>query len=102
VEEVAQELGYSLVLWNVDTMDWRPEYEGRWVEHAMGQIVAQKENIVLAHDTIITTVANVGSLIANIQKLSDSRFIQYSETFAENDHGQVVRTFGCCFRQTGE
>jgi len=80
VDQVAQRLGYSLVFWNVDTLDWHPKYEGRWVEHAMEQIVTQKESIVLAHDRITTTVQKVGSLIADIRKLSGSRFIQYFET----------------------
>jgi len=79
VDRVAQELGYRSVFWNVDTLDWHPRYEGRWVEHAMEQILNQQESIVLAHDRIATTVAKVGSLIANIRKLSGSRFVQYSE-----------------------
>jgi len=79
VDRVAQELGYRSVFWNVDTLDWHTRYEGRWVEHAMEQILNQQDSTVLAHDRIATTVAKVGSLIANIRKLSGSRFIQYSE-----------------------
>lgn len=81
VDQVARKLGYSLVFWNVDTRDWHPKYEGCWVEHAMEQIVNQDDSIVLAHDRITATAENVGSLIANIRKLSDSRFMPYSEAF---------------------
>jgi peptidoglycan/xylan/chitin deacetylase (PgdA/CDA1 family) len=73
VDQVAQELGYTLVLWNVDTRDWRPEWEGRWVEHAMAQIMMRELSIVVAHDRLTTTVAEVGSLIAKIRKLGQDQ-----------------------------
>jgi len=99
VDQVAQELGYSLVLWNVDTLDWHPKYEGRWVKRAMEQIVTQEDSIVLAHDRISTTVAKVGSLITNIRKLSGSRFIQYSEAFSGK---RSLPSRSYLFRQSGE
>lgn len=81
VDEVARELGYRLVLWNVDSGDWDPKYQDCWVDHAMEQIATQRESVVLAHDSQTTTVAKVGTLIANIRELSDSSFIEYSEAF---------------------
>jgi peptidoglycan/xylan/chitin deacetylase (PgdA/CDA1 family) len=81
VDRVTKELGYRLVLWNVDSRDWDPSYQDRWVDHAMQQIVTQRKSIVLTHDSQITTVAKVGTLIGNIRELSDSRFIRYSEAF---------------------
>jgi peptidoglycan/xylan/chitin deacetylase (PgdA/CDA1 family) len=81
VDQVAQELGYRLVLWNVDSRDWDPDYQGRWVDFAMEQIVTQEQSIVLAHDIHATTVTRAGALIAQIRELSGSSFIQYSEAF---------------------
>jgi peptidoglycan-N-acetylglucosamine deacetylase len=81
VDQVAKELGYSLILWTVDTRDWYPDYDDRWVAHAMGQIVTQEQSIVLAHDNQHTTGTRVGTLIAQIRKLSGSRFVRYSEVF---------------------
>jgi peptidoglycan-N-acetylglucosamine deacetylase len=81
VEQVARELGYTLVFWNVDTCDWQPKYQDLWVDHAMEQIVTEQNSIVLAHDRIATTVSNVGALIANIRKLPDSRIVPPSEAF---------------------
>ncbi len=81
VDRVTRELGYRLILWNVDSRDWDPSYQDGWVDHAMQQIVTQRKSVVLAHDSQITTVMKVGSLIANIRELSDSRFIRYSETY---------------------
>lgn len=79
VDQIVEELGYTLVLWNVDTFDWHPKYQGCWVTHAMRRIKTHKESVVLAHDTNATTVGQVGSLVANIRKRTDSRLISYSE-----------------------
>jgi peptidoglycan-N-acetylglucosamine deacetylase len=81
VDQVARELGYSLVLWNVDTNDWDPKYHDRWVEYAMKKIVNEEQSVVLAHDSQTTTVTRVGALVAQIQKLPGSSFIGYSEAF---------------------
>jgi peptidoglycan/xylan/chitin deacetylase (PgdA/CDA1 family) len=85
VDRVAQELGYRLVFWNVDSLDWEPSCEHRWVEHTMEEIAIRDQSVVLAHDIHANTVTKVGSLIARIQKLPGGRFIQYSDTPFEND-----------------
>src|SRR5208283_106506 len=82
VDQVAQELGYRLVLWNVDSCDWHPKYVDRWVEHAMKQIMTHEQSVVLAHDSQTTTVTRVAALIAQIQDLPGSSFIRYREAFA--------------------
>jgi peptidoglycan-N-acetylglucosamine deacetylase len=56
VDQIVQELGYRLVLWNVDTFDWHPKYRGHWVKPALARILNHEENIVLAHDTITANV----------------------------------------------
>jgi peptidoglycan/xylan/chitin deacetylase (PgdA/CDA1 family) len=81
VDQVALELGYRLVLWNVDTGDWDPNYHDRWVKHAMKQIVTRENSVVLAHDNQTTTVKRIGAFIAQIQKLPGSSFIGHSEAF---------------------
>jgi peptidoglycan-N-acetylglucosamine deacetylase len=79
VQQVAQDLGYNLFFWNVDTLDWHPSYKkGRWVNHAMEQIMIQEQIILLAHDIHATTVNKVGKLIAHIKTLSNGTFVQYS------------------------
>lgn len=83
VDQIVRELGYQLVLWNVDTFDWHSEYQGHWVKHAMARIVTHKDSLLLAHDTMTTTVDQVGSLIENIRELSDSALIQSSEAFPQ-------------------
>jgi len=79
VDQVAHDLGYKLVFWNVDSLDWHPKYkDGPWVEHAMEQIEVREHCVVLAHDIHATTVAKVDSLIADIRQLPNSHFIQYA------------------------
>ena len=79
VDRVARELGYSLVSWTVDSLDWDPKHQHSWVQHAAELIVTQDRSIVLAHDVHATTVENVGSLIANIRKLCHSSFVSCSD-----------------------
>jgi len=81
VDRVAKELGYRLVLWNVDSRDWDPSYQDHWVDYAMEQIVTQNECILLAHDNQTTTVMKAATFIAKIRALSGSSFIAYSEAF---------------------
>ena len=83
VDQIVSELGYRLVLWNVDALDWHPDYEHRWVQHAMRQIVTREDSLVLTHDRLTSTVDQVGSFIRDIRELSDSKFIGYSEAFPE-------------------
>ena len=79
VDQLAQELGYRVVLWNVDSSDWDPKYQDCWVNRAMEQIMTQEQSIVLAHDIQSKKVTRVETFIAQIQKLSGSSFIRYSE-----------------------
>lgn len=81
VDQIVGELGYRLVLWNVDTFDWHPEHQHQWVKHTMARIITHRDSIVLAHDTMTTTVDQVGSLIENIRELFDSKLIPHSEAF---------------------
>ena len=101
VDQVARELGYRLVLWNVDTNDRDPKYHERWVEYAIKQIVTQEQSVVLAHDNRTTTVTRVGALIAQIQKLPGSSFIRYSEAFPLNRSSlSCTHTNNSCPRTT--
>jgi len=83
VDQIAQDLGYSLVLWNVDTFDWHPKFQSCWVDHAIARVATHKYSLVLAHDTLVTTVDQVASFVTNIRELSGSRLIQYSEAFPQ-------------------
>ncbi len=75
VDEVVRALGYRLVLWNVVALDWKPYYSNRrWVWHAMPQIAANHDCVVLAHDVFASTVAHVPALVAAVRRLPDTEF----------------------------
>jgi peptidoglycan/xylan/chitin deacetylase (PgdA/CDA1 family) len=70
VDEVVAELGYRLVLWNVDTLDWSAKFKPRkWVQHGINQIKARQTSVVLNHDIHRTTAANLGSFIRKIKAI---------------------------------
>lgn len=77
VQTVLSEFGLGSVLWNVDTMDWKLKTEGQWVDHAMEQIKAREDSLVLMHDIHASTVDNVEKLISRIRRISNNRFALY-------------------------
>ncbi len=77
VDRVAETLGYKLVLWNVSTLDWREHYQNRrWVSHALRQIEAQRDCVVLALDVLPSTVEHFPEFVAAIRKLPETEFAQ--------------------------
>jgi peptidoglycan/xylan/chitin deacetylase (PgdA/CDA1 family) len=80
VGKCLQESGCTTLLWNVDTLDWHQKYkkDGAWVDHAMEQIRAREDSIVLMHDIHATTVDYVDGLIKRIKRLSNVEFVQYA------------------------
>ncbi|MEW6664182.1 MAG: polysaccharide deacetylase family protein [Thermodesulfobacteriota bacterium] len=78
VSEVLLELGYTQLLWSVDTLDWKLMKEAAWVDHAMEQIKSREDSIVLMHDIHATTVDNLPLLIQRVNRLSNTRFVPYT------------------------
>ncbi|MFN0190353.1 MAG: polysaccharide deacetylase family protein [Aestuariivirga sp.] len=75
VDDVLADLGYRLVLWNVDPLDWNKAYQPtKWTDLAMSQIRARSNAVVLAHDIHRTTAAHLDSLIRRIKRLPGTRF----------------------------
>lgn len=74
VDEVAAELGYRLVIWNVDTVDWNANYKpDKWVDHGIAQIKARQHSVVLNHDIQRTTAANLDVFIRKIKAIRGAR-----------------------------
>lgn len=75
VDEVVAELGYRLVIWNVDTVDWSADFKpDKWVQHGISQIKARQSSLVLNHDIHRTTAANLGLFIQKIKAISGAKF----------------------------
>ena len=75
VDKVVAELGYRLVLWNVDTLDWSAKYQpDKWVLHGIDQIRARDQSRVLNHDIHETTADNLEMFIERIKEIGGVTF----------------------------
>jgi peptidoglycan-N-acetylglucosamine deacetylase len=75
VDEVVAELGYRLVIWNVDTLDWSADFKpDKWVQHGINQIKARQNSVVLNHDIQRTTGLNLDLFIQKIKAISGAKF----------------------------
>ena len=77
VNKIIHELGYTNVLWNVDTLDWKNR-SIQWVNDAMVQVNSREDSLVLMHDIHKSTVDNASNLIGNIRdQVHKYDFISY-------------------------
>lgn len=75
VDDVVADLGYRLVTWNVDTVDWSKEYKpDKWVQHGISQIKARQNSVVLNHDIWKSTAANLDLFIQKIKAIKGAQF----------------------------
>jgi peptidoglycan/xylan/chitin deacetylase (PgdA/CDA1 family) len=71
VERVVTRLGYRQLLWDVDTLDWNPQYQSdRWVQHSVDQICLRQDSIVLAHDKHPWTASWLEEFIDRLRRAS--------------------------------
>ncbi len=80
--KLAQDLGLDLVLWSLDSLDWkaRPEDYAR-LRSARGTTYPEGalRGIFLFHDTHLSTVEDLPRIIANLRAGGCSRFVTVSE-----------------------
>ena len=75
VDKVVAALGYRLVFWSVDTLDWDRDYQpDRWVQHGLDQIRKRERCIVLNHDIHKTTADNLQMFIDRIKQIGNVTF----------------------------
>jgi peptidoglycan/xylan/chitin deacetylase (PgdA/CDA1 family) len=75
VDDVAAELGYRTVIWNVDTVDWNADFRpDKWVQHGISQIKARQNSVVLNHDIYRSTAGNLDLFIQKIKAISGAKF----------------------------
>ena len=79
VEAVANKLGYRMVLWNVDSADWKDENKpSGWVDVALAQIQSRFMAICLCHD-YGHTADHLQQLIQRTRQVSHSQFVRYDQ-----------------------
>ena len=77
VNKIVQDLGYVIVPWNVDSLDWK-NAGNNWVENSVKEIYARKESIVLMHDIYESTINNLSDFIKSIKnKKGQYEFVSY-------------------------
>jgi peptidoglycan/xylan/chitin deacetylase (PgdA/CDA1 family) len=75
VKKVAADGGWTTVLWNVDTEDWKLKSD-KWVDHGFAQMKSGKSHIVLMHDIHQFTVDAVKPFVEKLKAgLKDVRFV---------------------------
>jgi peptidoglycan-N-acetylglucosamine deacetylase len=75
VDEVVADLGYRLVKWNVDTVDWSKDFKpDKWVQHGINQIKARQSSVVLNHDIWKSTADNLESFLDKIEAIKGAQF----------------------------
>jgi peptidoglycan/xylan/chitin deacetylase (PgdA/CDA1 family) len=79
VDKVVRELGYHMVLWSVDSEDWRPERKPTgWIDTSVGQIRLRGHSVFLCHDIHQTTVSNFGAFVEEVKKIPKANFVAYA------------------------
>lgn len=71
VASIAADLGYDVLLWNVDSLDWRMRSEGAWLEHVKTQIGQAPLETVLLHDIHSSTAQGLGALLSHLSDHPD-------------------------------
>jgi peptidoglycan-N-acetylglucosamine deacetylase len=67
VDRIVRDLGYRLVFWNVDTLDWDAHYQPHgWVQHGIEQIRLRDSSTILNHDIHKTTADHLAEFIERI------------------------------------
>jgi peptidoglycan/xylan/chitin deacetylase (PgdA/CDA1 family) len=79
VDKVVRELGYHIVLWSVDSEDWRAERKpSGWIDVSTSQIRLRGHSVFLCHDIHQTTVANFSAFIEQVKKIPKANFVAYA------------------------
>lgn len=75
VDRIISSLGYRMIIWNVDTVDWSKDYKPKkWIAHGVNQIRSRSSSVVLNHDIHNTTADHLNEFIERIIHLRNIRF----------------------------
>ena len=79
VDKVVRDLGYHMVLWSVDSDDWRSERKpDLWIDPSVESIRKRGHSVFLCHDIHPTTVNNLPAFLEKVAALPKARFVAYA------------------------
>jgi peptidoglycan/xylan/chitin deacetylase (PgdA/CDA1 family) len=84
VDSVMASLGYTRMLWNVDSSDWCDNASAvAWVDHTLERIRLRRSRgfrntVCLFHDTLPGTAAQLGRLLERLGELPGTRIARYN------------------------
>ena len=84
VESILPEFGYEMIMWTVDTSDWKYKENGEWVSIGIEQITNRADSLVLLHDTHDTTAQYLEKFINSIIALENVTFHNLTDYLKPN------------------
>ena len=98
VQSVATEFGLPIILWNVDTIDWRDRDVDiilSRITNSRGAPLVQNGDIIIMHDTLQTTVDAAIKIVDKLQGLG-FQFVTVSQLFEAKDINLIPGAiYGC-------
>ncbi|MGA2882205.1 MAG: PqqD family peptide modification chaperone [Bryobacteraceae bacterium] len=89
VEHVLASLGYTRMLWNVDSMDWRDTAPpAEWMQRTLEKIRVRislgfRNTVCLFHDALETTATRLSSFLDRLAEVPDARVARYNPCHTE-------------------
>jgi len=77
VDKVVREMDYHMVLWTVDSEDWRNKSDG-WIDPSVASIRRRGYSTFLCHDIHPTTVNNFSQFLKTITAIPKVNFVSYA------------------------
>jgi hypothetical protein len=84
VDYVVAALGYTSVLWNVDSLDWvKPVPQVSWVDHTLERIRLRRargfrNSVCVLHDPFPLTASRLGDFLDRLGGLPDTQIARYN------------------------
>jgi peptidoglycan/xylan/chitin deacetylase (PgdA/CDA1 family) len=76
IDTIVREMGYHMVLWSVDSEDWKKKPDG-WIAPSIASIGTRGHSTFLCHDIHASTVNNFERFMKSVGGIPKIRFVEY-------------------------
>lgn len=88
VESVLASLGYTRMLWNIDSLDWRPLPVSEWMDRVLDKVHARnhlgfRNSVCLFHDSLENTAREIGGFLDRVARIPDVAVARYNPCHPE-------------------